>query len=120
MGDLSSCLLPDLRAGRRVVRLRIDRVVELVGEDRARGLLDDGETDPVLHRTAWIVVLRLGEDRCPDSATDSCQPDERGPSDGVEHGVVRLGVSTRHGAALREREVWNWTGWRNAAATGRP
>ena len=26
----------------------------------------------------------------------------------------------RHGVALRERGLWKCTGWRNAAATGRP
>ncbi len=41
MGDPPLGLLPDLRAGRPVVSLRVDLVVELIGENGVRRILGD-------------------------------------------------------------------------------
>ena len=61
------------------------------------GVLDDGESDPVLDRAAGIGVFRLAVDRRPDAGAHPAQPDQRGPADGVEDVVVGREVWRRHG-----------------------
>src|SRR6185312_5196084 len=59
-------------------------------------VLDDGQTDAVLHRAARVLVLGLGVDRCTDAAAQPSQADERGPPDRVEHRVVGREVLGLH------------------------
>ena len=56
----------------------------------ALGLLDDRHADAILDRAAGIEELRLRVDRRAHAARHAVQPDERRPSDRVEHVVVRL------------------------------
>ena len=65
------------------------------------GVLDDGETDPVLHRAAWVDILGLAVDRGPKAGAHPGQADERRPADGLENRLIRLEVlGLAHGVGL--------------------
>ena len=59
-------------------------------------VLDDGNPDTVFHGAAGIEELRLAEDRRADVPCNLVQPDQRCPSDCVEHVGVPIGTYMRH------------------------
>ncbi len=61
------------------------------------GVLDDGESDAILDRPAWVGVFRLAVDRGADAGADPAEPDERRPADGIEDVVVGRLVGVGHG-----------------------
>ena len=77
----------------------------------ALGLLDDGQPDPILYRTARIDILRLAIDRRSESGSHPGQADEWSPTNGLQNRVIGLEMLRRsHGRAAPERGLRNCTG----------
>ncbi len=78
----------DREADAGVARGRLDDGAAGLELSFGLGLLDHGQTDPVLHRSTGVEVLELGEDLRLGVPPDRVEPDDRRVADEVENGGV--------------------------------